>query len=186
MLSNDLVFEQIVTGSLLVLSMLVFAVGGILYTGRAIWKWPAGSRSTFLIWERSFVMAAVLIATLGFMLLDRLLEAAGDQILAPAGVVIFLVGAVLVMVAETFFLSRQEWVYAPIVVYIFLSFLAQAIFGFAILRTNLLPGWVGWTAILWCLGWMIALPIARPKDMYYPWLYYVVPLLIGITLLLKG
>lgn len=186
MLSYDLVFEKVVTGSLLVLSMLVFAVGGMLYTGRAIWKWPAGSTPTFLMWERSFVMAAVLIATLGLVLLERLLEAAGDQILAPGGMAIFLIGATLVMVAESFFLSRQEWVYAPIVVYVVLSFLAQAVFGAAIIRTGLLPGWVGWATIIWCLVWMVILPIARPKDMYYPWLHYVAPLLVGISLLMKG
>lgn len=186
MVAQSFIFEQVVTGWLLILSGLVFAVGGMLYAGRAIWKWPAGSMPTYLRWERGFVMAAVLTAALGLVLLERLLEAAGDQIMAPAGMAIFLIGAALVMVAETFFLSRQEWIYAPIVVYTVLSFLAQAVFGIAILRTGLLPGWVGWAAILWCLGWLVILPIARPKDMYYPWLHYVAPLLIGISLLLKG
>jgi len=43
MSANEMVVEQVVTGWLLILSGLVFATGGTLYTGRAIWKWPAGS-----------------------------------------------------------------------------------------------------------------------------------------------
>jgi hypothetical protein len=72
------------------------------------------------------------------------------------------------------------------VVFIVLAFVGQAVFGAALLRTGLLPGWVGWATILWNLGWLVILPIARPADMYYPWLHYVAPLLIGIALLLKG
>lgn len=186
MSANGMVGEQVVAGWLLILSMLIFAVGGTLYTGRAIWKWPIGGTHAFLRWERGFVIAALLTAVVGLTLLERLLEAAGDLILAPAGMVIFLVGAVLVIVAETFALSRQEWLYAPIVVFIVLAFLGQAIFGAALLRTALLPAWIGWTAIFWSLGWLVILPIARPHNMYYPWLHYVAPLLMGIALLLKG
>jgi hypothetical protein len=45
---------------------------------------------------------------------------------------------------------------------------------------------VGWATVIWSLAWLIILPIARPKDMYYPWLHYVAPLIIGIALLAKG
>ncbi len=186
MSANELLVEQVMAGWLLILSGLIFAVGGILYTGRAIWKWPAGSTPAFLRWERGFVIAALLTAVVGLTLLERLLEAAGDQILAPAGMVIFIIGAALIIVAETFALSWQEWLYAPIVVFVVLAFLGQAVFGLSLLRTAFLPGWVGWAAIFWNLGWLVILPIARPKDMYYPWLHYVAPLLIGIAVLWKG
>ena len=64
-----------------------------------------------------------------------------------------------------------------------LLFLAQAAFGAALLRTGLLPGWVGWATIIWNLGWLVVLPLVRPQDMYYPWLHYAAPILIGIVLL---
>jgi hypothetical protein len=172
-------------GWLLVASGQIFSSPAF-YTGRAIWKWPIGQTRRYLLWERGFVMAALAVAVLGLTLLERLLEAVGDGILAPLGLVILLVGAGVVIFAETFFISRQEWVYAPVVAFVVLAFLAQAVFGAALLRTGLLPGWVGWATILWNLGWLVVLPIARPKDMYYPWLHYVAPLLIGIALLLKG
>ena len=130
-------------------------------------------------------MGAILVATLGLVLLERLLGAAGDQILAPIGLTIFLIGTVLVLAAETFSLGWQEMIYAPIVAFVVLAFIGQAIFGGAILRTGLLPVWVGWATILWNLAWLVILPIARPQDIYFPWLHYVAPVMIGIMLLVR-
>jgi hypothetical protein len=178
--------EQTAAGFLLVLSGIIFLPAGVLYAGRAIWKWLAARSQSYLRWERGLVMTAILIATLGLVLLERLLEAAGDRILAPFTIAIFLIGAVLVIAAETCSLGRQEWAYAPIVVFVILAFVGQTIFGISILRTKLLPAWVGWATILWNLAWLVILPIARPRNMYYPWLHYVAPLLIGIVQLLKG
>jgi hypothetical protein len=185
MVGKSMISEQVVTAWLLILSGIIFLPGGLLYTGRAILKWPTAQAQSYLFWERGLVMAAFITAALGLVLLDRLIEAAGDRILSPIGLAIFLIGTVLVLAAETFSLSRQEWIYAPIVAFVVLAFLAQAVFGAALLHTGLLPEWIGWATILWSLGWLVVLPIARPKDMYYPWLHYVAPLLIGIGLLVK-
>ena len=186
MVGKNFFVDQIVAGWLLIASAIIFLPAGILFVGRAIWKWPVAQSQTYLIWERSLVMAAILVATLGLVLLEKLLGAAGDQILAPIGLTIFLIGAVLVLAAETLGLDRQEMIYAPIVVFVILAFVGQAVFGMSILRSGFLPGWVGWATIFWNLAWLVILPIARPQDVYYPWLHYVSPLLIGITLLLKG
>jgi hypothetical protein len=185
MVGKGLFSEQVVAGSLLILSCIIFVVGGILYTGRAIWKWPAGETLGYLRWERGFVMAAVLTMVLGLVLLERILEAAGDTVLAPLAMVTFLIGAVVVIVAETFHLSGQEWVYGSIVMYVLLAFLAQAVFGVALLRTGLLPGWVGWATVIWNLAWLVALPIISPRDIYYPVLHHAAPLMIGIALLVR-
>jgi hypothetical protein len=186
MFAKTLISEQVAAGWLLILSGLIFSVGGMLYTGRAMWKWPVAGTPVYLRWERGFVIAALLTAVLGFTLLGKELEAAGDRMLAPSGMVLLLIGAGVVIFAETFFISRHEWVYAPIVAFVVLAFLAQALFGASILRAGLLPAWAGWGTILWNLAWLVILPIARPNDMYYPWLHYAAPLLIGIALLLKG
>ena len=186
MAANNMLSAQMTAGWLLILSWFIFLAGGFLYTGRAIWKWPVGQTRRYLILERGFVIAALLLVSLGLNLLERLIEAAGDSILAPSGWVLWLIAAVVAVLAETFFISRQEWLYAPIAAFVILAFLAQAFFGAALLSTGLLPGWVGWTAVLWNLGWLVILPIARPKDMYYPWLHYIAPLLIGIGLLISG
>jgi hypothetical protein len=183
MFANDFITEQVAAGWLLISSALIFLVGGVLFTGRAIWKWPVGQTHGYLVWERGFVITALLVAVLGLTLLEGILKNAGDRILAPSGLVLLLIGASVAVFGETFFISRQEWIYAPFVAFVVLAFLSQAIFGAALLRTGLLPVWIGWTTILWNLGWLVILPIVSPKDMYYPALHYVAPLLIGIGLL---
>jgi hypothetical protein len=177
---------QIFTGSLLIFGSGIFSVGGILFTGRAIWKWPVGETPGYLRWERGFVITSVMVAVLGLTLLERMLEAAGDTILAPLGMVTIFTGAVLVIVAETISFSKREWLYAPIVVYVVLAFLGQVAFGVALLQTGLLSGWIGWATVIWNLAWLVILPIARSHNIYYPWLHHAAPLLIGIGLLWRG
>ncbi len=184
--AQDFISEQVVAGWLLILSALTFLPAGILYTGRAIWQWPKAQTQGYLYWERGLVITAILVSTMGFVLLSRLLDSAGDRIFAPLAMLLILVSTVLVVTAETYNLSQRQWISAAVYVFIYLSLLGQAAFGVSILRVGFLPAWVGWATIVWGLAWMIILPIARPEDMYYPWLHYVVPLLIGIVLLLKG
>ena len=170
-----------ITGSLLILSLIVFGFGGMLFTGRAFWSWPIGN--SHLIWERGFIIAAVLITVLGLALLEDMLRAAGDTVLARIGMVTYLFGAVVVAVAETAYLNNREWNYPQIVLYIVLAFVAQAAFGTALLRTGLVMGWVGWATVIWNLGWLLIMLIVRPSDIYYPVLHHVAPLIIGIALL---
>lgn len=183
---NDIFSEQVVAAWLLILGGVIFVPGGLLYTGRAIWKWTLAQSQNYLYLERGLVMAAILVATLGLILLTQLLEGAGDRILPPLGMTIFFIGAVLMLSAETFSLKFQDYIYVPIVVSVILAFLGQAAFGISILRTGFLSNWVGWATVIWNLVWLVILPIARPQDMYYPWLHYVAPLIIGIALLGKG
>jgi len=185
MLEKGQVYEQVLTGSLLVLSFVIFAVGGTLYAGRAILNWPVGQTRNYLFWERGLVIAAVVVLTLGFALLERMLAGAGEMILAHLAMVTFFTGAMLILVAETLALSKCDFPSAPAVVYIVLAFLSQAAFGAALLRSGLLPEWIGWATIVWNLAWLVILPVARPQNMYYPWLHHVAPLLIGIGLLLR-
>lgn len=184
--AKDVISEQVVAGWLLILSGMIFVPSGLLFTGRVILKWPLAQSKSYLYWERGLVMGAVLVATLGLILLERLLENAGDRVLPPLGMTIFLIAAVLVLTAETFSLHEQEYIYTPIVAFVILAFIGQALFGAAILRTGFLPAWVGWATVIWSLAWLIILPIARPQDVYYPWLHYVAPLVIGFALLRRG
>ncbi len=168
-------------GDLLILCGAQFLAGAAMYTGRVIWKWRAAAAPGYLRLERGFVMAALLAVLLGFTLLDRTLEAA-ETAFAPLGLMIYVISAALGFVAETAFLGRGDWPYATIVAHVVLAFLAQAAFGAALIETRFLPAWVGWATVIWNLAWLVILPIRR-RDMYYPWLHYVAPLLIGIVLL---
>lgn len=181
--AKNVISEQVIAGWLLILGGIIFLPAGLLFTGRAIFKWPSAQSQGYLYWERGLVMAAILVATLGYILLERLLENAGDTIFPPLGTAIILTGTILMLAAESFGLKLHEYMYAPIVVAVILAFIGQAMFGFAILRTGFLPAWVGWATVVWNLGLLIIMPIAKPQDIYFPWIHYVAPLIIGIALL---
>lgn len=170
---------------LLILCFLVFAVAGILFMGRTIWKWPAAQTQTHLIWERGFVIAAALINLMGFVLLQSLLNQAGDSTLAKLALSLYLIATAILLVAEGHYLGDRSWVYPQIILYVVLAFLAQAAFGVALLRTGLVPAWAGWAALAWNIAWLVILPIASPGDIYFPVLHHVAPLLIGIALLIR-
>lgn len=177
--------ELRLTGMLLILSSVIFLMAAILFTIRFLWELPIGRTPSFFLWERSLVIAALLAALLSFTILKRVLEAAGDGILATMALVLFLVAAVLAVVAETISFPSDDIAYPPIVAYVVLSFLGQVLFGMALLRTGLVPAWVGWVTVIWNLAMLVFLTASKPQDMYYPWLHYIAPLLIGIALLRK-
>jgi hypothetical protein len=172
--------------SLLVLCFVVFTFGGVLYAGRAMWNWQIEETSSHLIWERGFVIGGVLATVLGLALLEEMLRATGEPVLSRLGMVTYLFGAVVVIVAETAYLGKRDWMYPQIVLYVILAFLAQAAFGVSLLQTGLVAGWVGWFTIIWNLGWLFIMLILRPRDIYFPVLHHVAPLIIGIALLTQG
>ena len=183
---QSLLFARRVTAGLLILSFVMFLVVGYLFTARVIWELPTAQTELHLRWERGFVIGAFLINVLGFVLLESLLQNAGDIVLARLALPIYLVSAVVMVVAETTYLNNREWVYPQFVLHVVLAFLAQAAFGVALLRTGLVAPWAGWATIVWNLALLVIMPIAYPHDIYFPWLHYVAPLLIGIALLLRG
>ena len=62
-----------------------------------------------------------------------------------------------------------------------LLLLSQAIFGGSILQIKIVPQWVDWATVVWNPGWFVLL--FRAKDPYYLALYYMIPLLIGVSLM---
>ena len=106
--------ELRLTGMLLIFSRVIFLVAAILFTIRFLWELPMGRMPSFFLWERSFVIAALLAVLLSFTLLKRVLEAAGDGILASMALVLFLVAVILVVVAETISFPSDDIVYPPL------------------------------------------------------------------------
>src|SRR5262249_4888723 len=120
-----LLTERAIAASLLILGAVVFGIGGSLYAGRAIQNLPVGETPSYLLWERGLVIAAVVVNVLGLTLLEDILRAAGDSFLTRLGIVAYGFGAVIVVVAETSFISKREWNYAQVVLYVVLAFLGQ-------------------------------------------------------------
>jgi hypothetical protein len=178
--------ERTVAASLLVLTFATFEIGGILFTGRAMLNWQIEDRAAHMRWERSFVILPTVLTMLGLVLLADLLHAAGDTFLAQLGMATYLFGAAQVVVAETTFVHNDDWNYPQVVAYVVLALLAQAAFGVALLQTGLVPAWVGWTTLIWNFGYLLIILIVRPREVYYPAIHYVAPLVIGIALVRIG
>jgi hypothetical protein len=177
----DSLSKQRLAASLLLLSCLIFLVAGLLFTARVIWALPIGQSELFLRWERGTVVAAFLVSLLGFGLLEEILRSAGDIGIARMALLIYIISTAVLGVAEMNELARRP-VFSQIVLHIVLAYLGQAAFGLALLRTGYLARWIGWAAIIWPIGALIIVPIVLGNDIYFPWLFYVVPLIIGIGL----
>lgn len=181
---QTLYLERRLAAVLLISCAVIFVVGGLLYTGRAIWKWPVAQTHSYLLWERSWVIAAALVNLLGFIVLGGLLQDAGDRVLVRLALAVYVIATAVLLVAEGMFMFDRRWVWPQVVLYVALAFLSQAAFGVALLRTGVVPAWAAWVTIVWNLGWPALFAVVRPDDIYYPVLHHVAPLLIGIALLL--
>ena len=170
--------SQRTAGALLVAAILPLALGLFLFNR----KWAgAPDNATLFVWEKGFIVAAVVLTALGFTLLEATLHKTNGRVMARLGASAYFFGAVLLVAAEARRLSAGPL----LIVYVVLALLGQAAIGRALLQSNLLPAWIGWTTIAWNLGLLIVLPIVTPGDIYYPIAHHLMPLLIGVPLLMK-
>jgi hypothetical protein len=169
------------TGGLFIVAFILAVVGGIMFMGRKQLGWPIAQSRRYLFWERSVWIAGIVLLTLGLSLFAWMLQTEGENILSRLGVTGFLIGAVLIVVAEAVSLDTQQWPGYLVRLSVVLLLLSQALFGGAMLQIDRLPQWVGWATIIWNLGWFVVL--LRAKDPYYPAMYYIIPLIIGVILI---
>lgn len=182
MLARQGVSERTAAASLLVLSFMIFFVAGVLFTGRALWKWEIKNLSIYMLWERSLVIVPTVTTSLGLVLLSDMLNAGGDMFLARLGMTAYLFGAVLVVSAETSFVSKGEWNSVQVILYVIIALLGQAAIGAALVQIGLTAAWVGWVTIIWNVGFLLIFIIARPREVYYPAIHFFAPLVIGLGL----
>ncbi len=137
----------------------------------------------YFAWERSFIMAAVVLTAIGFVLLEAQLQNTDGRVLARTGATAYLFGGILAVVAEASSLTQGfEKNYPLIVIYVVLAFLAQAAIGGSLLQAGLLAAWIGWVILVWNMGWLMISLITR-RGIYIPFLHHFMPLVIGIALL---
>jgi hypothetical protein len=173
------------TGSVLLLSFALVMVGILMFTYRVFLHGAAGARPGYYQWERGSIIGGFLVLALGLAGLASLLRQAGDPLLADMGLTAYALGAVLLTVVEVSWLTKaslpEPLLGALLRLFVVLSFVGQAFFGAALLQTSLLPAWLGWTTIIWHLGWLALM--LRAADPYYPFMHLQLPLLAGILLL---
>src|SRR5437763_17151528 len=119
---QSLLAERPIAAILLISSGIIFAVGGFLYAGRAIWKWPSAHTPEFLRWERGFIILALLVNVFGLVLLEDMLRASGEGLISRLALVTYLIGAVVVVVAELSYLHNRDWVYPQIMFHVLFVF----------------------------------------------------------------
>jgi hypothetical protein len=174
---------QRTTGVLMIAAQVPMALGLSLFMGRNGAKGGAPQSPALFVWERGGWLAAVFLTAFGLILLEGTLQETKGR--ARLGASAYFFGAVLVVVAEAMPLPLDRPSYPLIVIYVGLAFLGQAAIGAALLQSALLAAWVGWTTLIWNVGWLVILPIVSPHDLYYPILHHMMPLLIGIMLVAR-
>jgi len=154
-------------------------------------------------WGCRIILVGWVVAALGYVLLAALLRDEGDLIISALAAVLFLLGIGAAIVFWAFHvtptvLAAEETVrtsnmpaYYEILqvsaesilgVYQMLGLIATAGFGWALLQTGMLPGWVGWVTLGWGLLWA-GLFLKTSEGI--PLLPMVMQIVIGISLLLK-
>ena len=178
---------EFAAGAVLILSFVALAVGATMYWIRGGLRGGAPPTRAYLVWERSFIMAAVVLTAVGLVLLEGVLQDSAGRVLARVGATAYLFGGVMVVAAEASGLKQgphddgSEQIWAPVVVYVVLALLAQAAIGGSLLQAGVLPGWIGWATIAWSAAWLLAYAIKR-GDIYIPFVHHTMPLMIGIAL----
>lgn len=176
-------------GFFLVLGFVSNLAGVLMFSIRGGTGGGTSPSHTFFVWERGFFMAAVVLTTVGFVLLEGHLHNTNGGVLARTGATAYLFAGILLVAAESLILSRgfdEKRVFALIVIYVVLAFLAQAAIGGASLQSGLLATWIGWVTLLWNLAFLVVLPVTTPADIYFPILHHLMPLLIGSALLWRA
>ncbi|MCC6630001.1 MAG: hypothetical protein IT340_21700 [Chloroflexi bacterium] len=174
-----------IAGALLASSFVIFVPGGLMFAARNGMAGQPAPTVAYFVLERGFVMAAVVVTALGLAALAALVGAAQADALVPAwlAAATYAVASVLVLVSEAALVRGGRFPDGLIIAYVILAFFAQAAFGAILLWTGFLPAWIGWVAIAWNIAWPVLLPILTPRDIYFPVLHHVIPLVIGIALL---
>jgi hypothetical protein len=169
---EPLLGERRVAGSLLVTGFAMLVVAAFLYGEGA---YPAGHA-----WQSNALTVGLVLTLLGLAAFHVVLADAGDRLLARLGMVAYLVGVVLWIVGDAIELAGGRFIFELERNYVVLACLAIAAFGGAILRTRILPRWVGGVAVVWAIVWTV-LYLARIGEA--PLGPNLIPALFGLELL---
>ncbi len=178
-------FER-AAGILLLLGDVVLLFGITMFWMRRGIQGGEPKSRAHLLWERGFVMSAVIVTVIGFALLEGTLQNTDGRVLARIGATGYLFAGILGVAAEALDLTGKEQSFYPLVViYVVLAFLSQAAIGGAVAQSGVIAAWIGWVVIIWNLAGLVVLPIVTPRDIDFPVLNHFAQLLIGIALFVK-
>lgn len=147
--------------------------------------------------------AGWILQLLGFGMLTIRLREVGDGTISSLALILLGFAAVLGALEATFHMSVTTWAaqeaartsnvpsfYEPLrhwvndsiqLIYAALGLLALAGYGWALIRSELVPLWIGWASIGWGLVWTVVLVMTGAT---IPAVLFIMPPAIGIALLI--
>ena len=155
-------------------------------------------------WSFSLLICGIIVTLLGFALLTKLLQNAGDRTFSYLALIALLFGDILLViyiafplgvaplaaqetaktgVAPDYYVQLTLWTQPLFVIYTILAFSTLATYGGAVLYTRVLPHWVGWLSIVYGLAGLVLAGFTAGN--LPPFLHHLVPILIGVLLLLR-
>ena len=173
-------------GLLLVLTAFATAPGFAMFWQRRGHRGGPPRSHRHWVVERSSILSGVVLIALGFMLLESAFRSTDGFVLANIGASAYFFAGVLLVAAEALMLTLgYDKVCGLVNIYVVMAFLAEAAIGGALVVSGLLPAWIGWATVVWNVAWLVVLALFARRDMYYPILHYVMPLVIGVALLVE-
>lgn len=106
-------------------------------------------------WQSRALGLGLVVTLFGLATLELIVRDAGERVLGRLGTIAFLLGCISWIVADALALAGQPWVFELEQNYVVLACFALAAYGWAILRTEVLPPLLGWTAIGWSAVWAV-------------------------------
>ena len=180
-MTEDVKPLALAAAELFIIAFIPVLVGGVMFSGRKQLGWATAQSRRYLYWERSFWIAGFVLLIAGFSVFAGLVQAEGENVLSRLALTGFLLGTVLIIVAEVYSLDTQGWLSYTVRLSVTLLLISQAVFGWAVLQIDLLPQWVGWATVIWNLACLV-LPL-RAKDPYFPAIHFILPLIAGVLLI---
>jgi hypothetical protein len=166
--------ERRVAGYLLVTGF-VFLIGAAFLYGYG--AYPAGHAL-----QSNALTVGLVLTLLGLTAFQAVLTDSGDRLLARLGTVAYLVGVVLWIVDDAMDLADGRFIFELERDYVVLACLAIAAYGAAILRTRILPRWLGGLAVVWAVVWTVLYLSRIAKAPLGP---NLIPALFGLVLLVR-
>ena len=161
-----------------------------------------GEKATVLRDIEALRTPQVILLFLGFGVLTLHLNGAGDRALSFLAFNLYIVFLMLAAIENTFhsevtawageewartgtvpdfFEPLREWVNGAVQLqYVTFVNASMAVYGWAFLRTKILPRWIGWTTLIWSSAWLIVAVVTQDT---LPATFLVLPLLFGVALL---
>ena len=141
--------ERRTAGFLLVLGFGFLMVAAVLFGA------GGPDRPALPEWQGAALGLGLVVTLFGLATLELTVRDAGERVLGRLGTIAFLLGCISWIVADAFALGGLPWVFELERNYVVLACFALAAFGWAILRTEVLPRWLGWAAIGWSVVWAV-------------------------------